>query len=220
MTDCTRCQKPFANAHDHNSHLRSAKHIKHSSKAIPQWCYLLLTVILDVQAFKKLQTSHKACVHFRCCNCEKDFSCEKALKQHLKSKLHLEPASLSQKSKRSIPCELCSKKFSSEKAKLAHLHSFAHRPVCASLRCLGSGGCKKSFRSPSTMVAHLESGSCKSGITRQDVERMVTMQDTSNLICEQSHCDDSSSSESWEILTPSRTLSYTSDQRQMTLGMN
>ncbi|CZR68019.1 uncharacterized protein PAC_17918 [Phialocephala subalpina] len=63
-----------------------------------------------------------------------------------------------------------------------HKASRAHKPLCAPLHCIGSNGCRKKFDSPSSMILHLESGSCPSGLTRRKLNAVIAQQDLKHLI--------------------------------------
>jgi len=65
-----------------------------------------------------------------------------------------------------------------------HKASRVHKrkPLCAPLHCIGSNGCRKQFDSPSSMILHLESGSCPSRLTRRKLNAIIAQQDPKNLI--------------------------------------
>ncbi|PNP49429.1 hypothetical protein THARTR1_09751 [Trichoderma harzianum] len=131
-------------------------------------------------------TGHAA--EFRCCDCNKGFKSEKALLDHLGAKDHGAPVAKPQKAKEVKEyreCKECDRTFKNNKALQQHLDSVIHRPI-SNLACMAGKicgvECKAHFRSPSALVAHMESGTCRSGMNRQKLNRLVVMHDTENLI--------------------------------------
>jgi hypothetical protein len=59
------------------------------------------------------------------------------------------------------------------------LNSKVHQP--ANFRCPGRG-CTKSFVSAGALTLHFESGTCPSGVTRQQLDRIVVRSDTKHYI--------------------------------------
>jgi len=97
--------------------------------------------------------------------------------QHLRDKIH-KP----KHPRKNVPCGLCSKSFKTTQAMQMHKASRVHKPLCAPLHCIGSNGCRKQFDSPSSMILHLESGSCPSRLTRRKLNAIITQQDPKHLI--------------------------------------
>jgi hypothetical protein len=76
-------------------------------------------------------------------------------------------------------CTDCKRIFQNESNLRHHLNSKLHQP--AKFRCPGRG-CIKSFVSPSAVTHHLESGTCPSRMTREQLNRTVVCADTNNYI--------------------------------------
>jgi len=76
-------------------------------------------------------------------------------------------------------CTDCKRPFQSESNLRHHLNSKLHRP--ANVRCPGRG-CNRAFVSHSALVTHFESGTCKSRMTREQLDRLVVRTDTNNYI--------------------------------------
>ncbi|KAF8079204.1 hypothetical protein FPV67DRAFT_1467866 [Lyophyllum atratum] len=80
-------------------------------------------------------------------------------------------------------CVPCNRLFLSASNLQAHLNSSTHRP--RDVPCRG-GGCTLTFVSPSAMLLHLESGTCRSGITRNFINDKVRQLDRNNVITDPS----------------------------------
>ena len=165
---CTTCKKGFPKENHLKDHLQSTGHMlrteqrRFSQSSLPK---------------VKVKTT---CTRFRCCDCNRDFVGEEALMQHLRHKIH-NPKSR-QKKLPKILCEICSKSFTTNEGLRKHKASRVHQPLCVPIYCIGSDGCKKRFNSTSSMILHLESGSCSSGLTRPKLNEIIAQQDTENLI--------------------------------------
>ncbi|KAL7816613.1 hypothetical protein V8C26DRAFT_84881 [Trichoderma gracile] len=120
---------------------------------------------------------------FRCCDCNKEFKNYMALNDHLRDKVHVKKPVKPQPEP--ARCEDCDRTFRTKAALKQHLKSVIHCPI-SNLPCLAGklcgAKCKTHFRSPSAMVAHMESGSCSSGMDREKLNRLVLLQDRDNLI--------------------------------------
>ena len=110
-------------------------------------------------------------------------------------------------------CKKCEREFINDQALEQQLSSVIHRPL-GKIACTGGKGCKRQFTSPSALVHHLESGACRSGITRKSLNALVRSNDIEKLISNDSaekgtlslDCDDAvsnSSSGGVPVLTPS-----------------
>ncbi|KAL8687250.1 MAG: hypothetical protein Q9218_006524 [Villophora microphyllina] len=121
--------------------------------------------------------------HFRCIECERDFTNEQALAQHLRDKkTHHPPELLAVPSEDgSYHCGECDRNFQTAIALKQHLESLIHHPL-SKLECLASPKCKARFASPSAFLHHLESGACKSGLTRAKLDKLIQSQDTDHII--------------------------------------
>jgi hypothetical protein len=105
--------------------------------------------------------------HWPCDDCDRDFVNYDARQQHyLNSSIH-------------HYCGPCDRHFESESNLRHHMNSRTHQP--ANVRCPGRG-CDKSFVSPAALTSHFESGTCPSGMTRDQLNRLVVRADTNNYI--------------------------------------
>lgn len=150
------------------------------------------------------------CTQFHCCDCNRDFVHNVALLQHLQDKTHRSTSKVS--SRKKFPCTRsgCGKSFGSKKARKQHELSPYHNPLCQDLKCIGSAECTKRFNAPSSMILHLESGACASGLTRNSLNEMIALQDATHLITSQTALElietgteSDSNYENGVILTPS-----------------
>ncbi|KAH9168393.1 hypothetical protein EDB89DRAFT_1992280 [Lactarius sanguifluus] len=76
-------------------------------------------------------------------------------------------------------CAKCDRGFQSESNLRHHLNSKLHRPstvLCPSPKC------NRSFVSPAALTHHFESGACRSGMTREQLNRLVVRADGNNYI--------------------------------------
>jgi hypothetical protein len=105
--------------------------------------------------------------HWLCDSCNRDFTSDYARQQHyINSSLH-------------HYCGACDHHFQSESNLRHHINSRIHQP--ANVRCPGRG-CNKSFVSPAALTQHFESNTCPSGMTRDELNRLVVRADTNNYI--------------------------------------
>jgi hypothetical protein len=65
------------------------------------------------------------------------------------------------------------------------MSSLKHNPLIEELKCITGSECAKIFTSPSGMLHHLESGSCKSGINRRKLDQLIKEKDTGSIITSQ-----------------------------------
>ncbi|KAL7920013.1 hypothetical protein ACQKWADRAFT_168102 [Trichoderma austrokoningii] len=170
--------------------------------------------VADQAALRQHSISAGHAVDFYCCDCNQSFKCSAALNQHLRDKDHKKKKP--QQEKEHHRCEKCDRSFRNATALDQHLRSTIHRPI-SNLTCLAGKicgvECNAHFKSPSAMVAHMESGSCQSGINRQKLNRLIVAQDTDRLItsssgiCEHSGWialgDDDGSGTCSGVMTPS-----------------
>ncbi|KAH8704335.1 hypothetical protein GQ44DRAFT_782742 [Phaeosphaeriaceae sp. PMI808] len=128
---------------------------------------------------------------FRCCNCDISFKDIHALNAHMASRAHRKPlkeeshqkTSKAKKAKKSIApnssdrsCKQCQRTFKSSQALQQHCESIKHKPLSA-LGCPVGKGCRGNFSAPSSLLHHLESGNCESGMDRYDIYHMVQLCD-------------------------------------------
>ena len=121
--------------------------------------------------------------HFHCCDCDRDFVNADALNQHLANKVHKpkEDTRLATAQNLSWSCQECGRDFANEMSLNQHLSSVKHHPL-SNITCPGDKRCKKRFTSPSALVHHLESGACRSGITRKSLNALIQSKDVDQLI--------------------------------------
>lgn len=144
---------------------------------------------------------------FRCCDCASDFKSEQALTQHLRdTKTHklkkpekkiekatcaecqktFEDRSLLQRHVESLGhkteiCEKCKKLFKNPLALKTHAESLRHNPL-SDIQCLAHKKCKKRFNCPSAQLQHLESGRCKSKMTKKILNEAIARNDSRGII--------------------------------------
>lgn len=176
---CSECDRNFVRLDALQRHQQSTKHC---------YCGQCDRFFVNPEALgQHLQSSIHA-THFHCCDCDRDFVDEQALHQHLESKTHksdtkskLSPLGLS-----AWVCEECEREFKDEKGLEQHLLSVIHKPL-SDFKCFGDRRCTKRFTSPSAWLHHLESGACRSKITRAKLNTAVQSSDISQLITGGSH---------------------------------
>jgi Zinc-finger double-stranded RNA-binding/Zinc-finger of C2H2 type len=105
--------------------------------------------------------------HWPCDDCSRDFGSSYALQEHYRQ------------SPRHHYCRDCDRHFQNESNLRSHLNSRVHQP--ANLCCPGRG-CNRSFISPGALTLHFEAGTCPSGMTREQLNRIVVRADTNNYI--------------------------------------
>ena len=105
--------------------------------------------------------------HWPCDDCNRDFASYDARQQHYvdSGKHHY--------------CGECDRHFQNENNIRQHMNSKTHQP--ANLRC-PRDGCNKSFVSPAGLALHFESGTCSSGITRDQLDRIIIRKDKKRYI--------------------------------------
>lgn len=146
------------------------------------WCCTDCDAKFDDQTalHRHLSTSGHA-VEFGCCDCNKNFNTADALNQHLRDKVHKKP----QSKKAHHHCKECDRSFGNAASLKQHLESTIHRPI-SNLTCMAGKicgvECNAHFSSPSAMIAHMENGSCRSGMNRQKLNRLILVQDNDHLI--------------------------------------
>ena len=134
-------------------------------------CGECLKIFSSKQARRDHQRATNHPSEFSCCDCSKKFSTRIALTYHTHHHQDLTP-------KKVTPyCSSCDKPFGDANALRKHMASLKHNP----LNTLGCR-CKKKFYSPSSLLLHLESGCCGSGMNRQLVNQAVLANDLNNVI--------------------------------------
>ncbi|KAL7947891.1 hypothetical protein V8C42DRAFT_268703 [Trichoderma barbatum] len=175
---CPRCNKCFRSAKSRKNH--SFETCNENLVNDRQWRCNDCWASFDTRAAlsQHFETVEHA-TEFRCCDCNKSFKTGQGLHYHLKDKIHRKPVAKPQS------CKDCDRTFKNSWALQQHLNSVIHRPI-SNLSCLAGQicgvGCNAKFSSPSAMVAHMESGTCQSGMDRKKLNRLVLVQDSENLI--------------------------------------
>lgn len=179
-SQCNLCLRTNQNFKQHRASCSLACGQKRMKDMI--WCCTDCDAKLDDQdALRQHSTSARHAVEFGCCDCNKTFKNCNALNQHLRDKTHEKrPVA-----KRQHHCKECDRLFVSAAALNQHLQSTIHRPI-SKLTCMAGKicgvECNARFTSPSAMIAHMESGSCQSGVNRQKLNRLILVQDNDHLI--------------------------------------
>ncbi|KAH8977821.1 hypothetical protein EDB92DRAFT_2056297 [Lactarius akahatsu] len=127
--------------------------------------------------------------HHYCFECEEDFDDEDELWDHLVDDHNacrdchdlFDSYSELQKHDHEVHdyCTECARVFQNQHSLQQHLNSKLHRP--STIACPGRK-CKKSFISPAALTLHFESGACRSGMTREQLNRLVVRADRNNYI--------------------------------------
>ena len=76
-------------------------------------------------------------------------------------------------------CTKCERGFLNQHSLQQHLNSKLHQP--SNIICPGRK-CNRRFITPSALTLHFESGACRSGMTRQKLDRIVVRADQNNYI--------------------------------------
>ncbi|KAN0118505.1 hypothetical protein V8E52_005235 [Russula decolorans] len=113
------------------------------------------------------QHKRDSSVHWPCYDCGRDFGSSYARQEHYRQ------------SPNHHYCRDCNRHFQDENNLRQHLNSRIHQP--AKVHCPGQG-CNRSFVSPATLTLHFESGTCPSGMTCEQLNRLVVHADTNNYI--------------------------------------
>ncbi|KZT69383.1 hypothetical protein DAEQUDRAFT_669706 [Daedalea quercina L-15889] len=103
--------------------------------------------------------------HYYCSACRKIFNEALGLHEHNRQSHHY--------------CPDCRRVFQSDSNLRSHLRSGVH--ASATIRCPGMN-CSKLFVSGAALILHLESGTCPSRLTRQEVNRIAAKYDKNNVI--------------------------------------
>ncbi|ETS03445.1 hypothetical protein M419DRAFT_75469 [Trichoderma reesei RUT C-30] len=181
--DCNRCLRTRKSLLQHRA-LSSPTCGQTPLKSIGSWrCNECGELFESQAAVQEHLRDPKHATDFRCCDCDKDFKNYIALNDHLKNKVHVKKPAKPQP--QPARCEDCDRTFRTKAALKQHLKSVIHCPI-SNLPCLAGklcgAKCNTHFRSPSAMVAHMESGSCSSGMDRKKLNRLIHLQDRENLI--------------------------------------
>ncbi|KAH9971835.1 hypothetical protein BGW80DRAFT_1318711 [Lactifluus volemus] len=148
---------------EHDTHFDSEAHLKrhYQRSADHDYC---ATCELHFDDNDDLW-SHFETNHHACRECFKLFNTRDGLRNHDRD-VH-------------TYCTDCQRSFQNQNNLNQHLLSNLHNP--STLTCPGLG-CNRSFSSPARLVLHFESGTCSSGMTREELNRLVVRADRNNVI--------------------------------------
>lgn len=168
---CNTCSSGFASIPLLQDHQRSSNH------CFCRQCNRLFTTASHLDRHLRFAPAHSTQYH--CCDCDRDFFDEQALRQHLRYKVH--PAKVESSKSNEYPCTKCDRKFKTKTALNHHLSSLAHNPL-SDIKCVAGSDCAARFTSPSAMILHLESGKCSSRMTRERLNMLVQSNDHERVI--------------------------------------
>ncbi|KAK6436040.1 hypothetical protein LTR95_007774 [Oleoguttula sp. CCFEE 5521] len=133
---------------------------------------------------------------FECTTCDRAFKTEIALNDRLDSVGHacvIEAAArqiadsqnastdVARREENKLFCESLNRRFKTLRALQQHRNSLKHKPL-SEMRCTLSDQCTGVFTSPSALLFHLESNTCKSGMTREKLNSVVAKYDVNRHI--------------------------------------
>ncbi|KDN50975.1 hypothetical protein RSAG8_00604, partial [Rhizoctonia solani AG-8 WAC10335] len=181
MAYCDRCDRYFGSEYAYDAHRRdSSRH------------HVCFPCDKDFLTYERLdQHFIKSSRHHYCIFCREDFQDNDDLSEHYEQYHELchpcrvwldTPEDLAVHNQEKHPsyyCAECKRVFMNMNNLRAHLNSSAHRPK--DITCPGAG-CGARFISKSALLLHFEGGSCKSGLTRQSLNRLIAERDRSNFI--------------------------------------
>ncbi|EUC57773.1 C2H2 type zinc-finger protein [Rhizoctonia solani AG-3 Rhs1AP] len=180
MAYCERCNRGFGSDYAYAAHQRdSPRH------------YVCFPCNIDFPTYERLnQHFRKSSRHPHYCSfCDEDFYDDYDLSEHDEQcheycnscDLWVDTTDdLVEHNKNShYYCVECNRFFMNMNNLQAHLNSSRHRPKNVS--CPGVG-CTDRFVSKSALLLHFEGGGCKSGLTRQSLNRLIAERDRSNFI--------------------------------------
>ena len=198
MSYCDRCDRYFPHdralwQHEEDS---SFHHIcRECDKDFPEWIGLKEHYVQSrrhhyCQSCNELFPSaesledHWETEHWYCASCRKVyFSCNTRERQTLTPnviQIFKNSAGLHEHNRqRHWYCVECRRVFQSESNLKSHLNSSIHKP--RNVYCPGAN-CGRSFVSISALMLHFEAGTCPSGMTRSELNRIVARADHKNVI--------------------------------------
>ena len=170
---CPECDLYFPSRDDHTKHVRELQHR-----------------IQNLCCDCKREYPDKNALSNHCCECDKIFMSRKILNKHFLKPSHLrnatdqllQPKDDQTQSNGSLShkCMKCSEEFLGRKGLKKHMIS-KHKPQ-RNISCPVGAECTKKFASPSALLNHLESGNCRSGMTRNKMAELVFTHDTNRYI--------------------------------------
>ncbi|KAF2137445.1 uncharacterized protein K452DRAFT_236010 [Aplosporella prunicola CBS 121167] len=165
---CQTCGKVCQNGDIFKDHIVVTGHC---------YCAECNIIFSNPTALQKHLKSKMHASEFHCCDCDLDFKDLLGLELHLKGPRHGQAPKKKAAKKEKCPCTKCKRVFRSDGALQQHLTSVKHNPL-SGLKCPLGKKCKKVFASPSALLHHLESGSCDSGMTRLQLDQLITATDS------------------------------------------
>ncbi|KDQ53523.1 hypothetical protein JAAARDRAFT_197332 [Jaapia argillacea MUCL 33604] len=152
---CSRCERDFTSPNALESHLVNSPNHNYCRECGD-----------DFDDWQELD-EHIEENHWHCDDCDMFFRNEVGLKEHYRQ------------SAAHHYCGPCARHFGNANSLQNHLRSTIH--VGRTLNCPGAR-CNKSFPSISALTLHLESDTCRSGMTRKKVNNLVKDIDTTGVI--------------------------------------
>ncbi|GAB7330653.1 hypothetical protein MBLNU13_g02221t1 [Cladosporium sp. NU13] len=191
---CSTCLQVFANPTARQAHQRSTGH-----------CFCL-ECDGGSKPFSTLQDlAHHQCTvlqndKYECITCGANFSNETVFVNHFNSERHnvignrrvmedqqtaLAAVQLAKVEEANLWCEECKKHFVDAAAYKQHKASTKHKAPKFAIKC----PCKKDFNLVSALVQHLESGGCRSHVTRNQLNAAIYRYDPDRRITMDRHAD-------------------------------
>ena len=171
---CSECNRNFKDSDALKQHHRSTGHC---------YCRQCNRYFVTSQALGDHLRSALHVTQYRCCDCDREFVNEQALHQHLADKVHKirTRSSISSATSSDWKCPKCKKDFKDQTGLNQHQSSVIHKPF-SNFKCVAHKNCKKQFSCPSAWLHHLESGACRSKITRDSLDNAIHSYDVDRLI--------------------------------------
>lgn len=170
---CDTCYERFTTEKKLQMHQRTLEH-----------CYCKWHDITFVS--HDLHIKHNSLDHIShaCVDCERGFGCQEALDEHLQGHGHAamlialqrrdDGAIMPRDDERRLRCDECNLDFSTLTNLRRHGQEIVHQRSTP-LRCPFSDRCTHPFESPSTLLTHLESGTCRSGTNCAALDGLLRM---------------------------------------------
>ncbi|KAF2208520.1 hypothetical protein CERZMDRAFT_48954 [Cercospora zeae-maydis SCOH1-5] len=196
---CPTCQEKFASRPQRDGHQAVTGHC---------YCDEHREIFDSVAAYNKHKGDADHVKSYECVDCDRDFTSQRALDDHLESPGHAvtalaallravetQNAAAAQslgaiREEESLRCEECKRDFKTAHGFRLHKASVKHKPL-SKLKCPLSSACKKHFTSPSALLLHLESGGCKSAMNRLKLNVLIHEHDTARHITRSTNSESS-----------------------------
>ena len=179
---CRECDTYFPTLRKHLNHARETTH------TTPYHC-------CDCGR----EYTNQETLSYHCCECDELLRTQILLQRHFSGKNHMRKVGIpmSMSSPMSSPnlankCNMCVETFHNKKQLKRHMTS--HRAP-RNIPCLAGGDCRKKFAVASALLNHLESGCCRSGMTRAKMHQLVIAHDPNRYITSVEAVNSSHSSE-------------------------